>query len=107
MDLIDNDGMNRAQNLPASLTGEQEVKRFGSRDQDMGRPAKHSLALAGRRVARADESADLRTIRPFLPSQIENLRERCPKITLNVIGQRSQGRDIDDVGLVPQFSSEC
>src|SRR5713226_8264078 len=107
MDFIDDDRLHGAQNLPASLSGEQEIKRFGSGDQDVRWLSKHSLALAGRRVARADESADLRTIRPFLTSQLENLRERSLKITLNVVGQRSQGGDIDDVGLVPQFSREC
>src|SRR5260370_3673128 len=107
MDFIDDDRMHGAQNLPASLTGEQEIKRLRRGDQDVRWLSKHPLALAGRRVTRADESPNLRTIRPFMAGKFENLRERSLKIALNIIGQRSQGRDIDDVGLVPQFSSEC
>ena len=53
MDLVDDDGVDRAQRL-ARVRGQQQVERFRRRDQDVGRLALEPGALARRRVAGAD-----------------------------------------------------
>ncbi len=53
VDLVDDDRVDAAQRL-AGVRGQQQVERFGRRDQDVGRLALKARALGLRRVAGAD-----------------------------------------------------
>ena len=57
VDLIDDAVRDAAQRL-ARLRRQQQVQRFGRRDQDVRRPAQQPLPLGGRRVAGADGDVD-------------------------------------------------
>ena len=102
MDLVDDDRPRRRQHLPARLGAEQHVERLGRRDDDVRRPLAHARALGLRRVAGADQRADLDV------RQIERLQlfadtgERQRQVLLDVVGQRLQRRNVDDQRLVGQ-----
>ena len=51
--LVDDDGPRGRQHAPPAPRRQQQVERFGRRDEDMRRPSAHARALALRRVARA------------------------------------------------------
>ena len=104
MDFVNDDGFGVAQDFPAPLAREEQIERLRRGHKDMGRPANHPLPLPGRRIPRAHQGADLRTIGPLLLNQAENLGQRLLQVALNVVGQGSQRRDIDNVGLLLQFS---
>jgi hypothetical protein len=59
VDLVDDGGADGGQHAPARVAGEHEVERLGCGHQDVGWAARHGRALAGGRIARADEDADL------------------------------------------------
>jgi hypothetical protein len=63
MDLIDDDRPHRAQHLPAAPGCEQYVKRLWRGHQNVRRLAEHRRPLALRRVASANQHADLRKLR--------------------------------------------
>ncbi len=56
---VDDDRAHGRQHAPARLRAEQDVERFGRRDDDMRRALAHLVALGLRRVARAHERANL------------------------------------------------
>src|SRR2546430_11191114 len=51
----------RSQHVARPLGREDEVQRFRRGDEDVGRPLHHLLALGRRRVAGADQGADVRS----------------------------------------------
>ena len=59
VNLVHDYGFDIAQNGPAALRREQDVERFGSRDQDVRRMLQHRPALVHERVAGADRGANL------------------------------------------------
>ena len=82
-----------AQHFAAALAGQQDVKRFGRRDQHMRRLAEHRGPLALRRVAGAHQDANLRQ----LGIHRRQLGQRSLQILLHVVAERPQRRDIEDV----------
>ena len=58
MDLIDDERTRRAQHPSSAFAGEQNVKRFGRGDDNVGRLLNHGRAILRRRVAGAHQGAD-------------------------------------------------
>ena len=75
--LVEDQRLDRPQHL-ARLRREDEEERLGRRDEDVGRLARHLLALLLRRVARADGNAELRA----------QTGQRAAKVALDVVVQR-------------------
>ena len=59
VNFVDDHGARRRQHLPAGLRAKQDVQRFGCGDHDVRWPLSHGGAFALRRVARANERADV------------------------------------------------
>ena len=102
MDLVDNDRSSRRQHFPARLGAEQHVKRFGRRDDDMRRALAHAGALGLRRVAGADQGADLDIGQIERFELLADTGERQRQILLDIVGQRFQRRNVNDQRLVRQ-----
>ena len=51
--LVEDQRPDLAQGLPAALRRQQNIEGLGRRDEDMGRPLRHRLPLARRRIAGA------------------------------------------------------
>ena len=97
VDLVHDDGIHMAQHLAAALRGKHEVERFRGGDEDVGRSPHYRLALRGGGVAGAHHRPDVRAGVPHLPRQLRDLRQGLLKVALDVVAQRLEGRDVDDV----------
>ncbi len=86
VDLVHDHGLHPGQDLPR-LRGHHQIERLGRRDQDVGRPPQHRRAVLLRRVAGAQADGDLGPD----PGQ------RRPQVALDVVGERLQRRDVDDL----------
>ncbi len=106
MDLVDDDGTRGCQHLPTRLRAEQDVERLGSGHDDVGRPLPHPVAFVLRGVAGADEGSNV-DIRQVKKTQLlANRRERCFEIEPDIVRQRFQRRDVNDVRLVGQAGAD-
>ncbi len=85
---------------------EQDVERFRRGDDDMRRAPAHALALARRRVAGAHPGADLDVGQALRAQRLADAGERRVEIRLDVVRQRLERRDVDDLRLVRQPSFE-
>ena len=102
VNLIDDDGPDRPQHLPAALRRQQQEQRFRRRDQDMGRRAEHGGALGlagiagphGRRDPRRGDAQRFRALRDAAARQRE--------ILVDVGAERLERRHVDDSDLVGQ-----
>ena len=83
--LVEDHGLDAAQRFPP-LRGEQQVERLGRRDEDVGRPTQHPLAVALRGVARAYSHDELRA----------QARERPTEVPLDVVVQGLQRGDVEE-----------
>src|SRR5262249_48430339 len=108
VDLVDDGGLGAAENSPAVLRREQDVKRLRRRNEDVRRPADHRLALGRGRVARPDGDANLRKLqkKPLRFGELHDAGERDTEILLDVVAERLQRRHVDDAGAVLEAASE-
>ena len=106
MNLVYDHGLDIAQDRAALVGSQQNVERFGSRNQNVRRPLQHGPPLVRERVAGADRRANFRHQQPALPRQSEDLSQRHFKILLDVVAQRLQRRDVENFGAVRQISSQ-
>ena len=97
VDLVDDDGADMAEVLAGFAGGEQQVERLGRGDEDVRRVAQHARALAGQRVAGADAGADRRAEIAARGGELLDLGERPVEVLLNVVGERLERRDVDDL----------
>ncbi len=100
VDLVDDHGPGRSQHLPAGFGAEQDVERFGRGHDDVRRALAHAQALAGRRVAGAHPGPDLDVRQTLGLQRVADAGERGFQIALDVVRERLQRRDVDDLGLV-------
>ena len=68
----------------------------------MGWPAAHALPLSCGRIACAHPSADIDIAQALLPQHRTDAGQRSVEIFADVVRQRLQWGDVDDLGLVPQ-----
>ena len=123
MDLVQNQRVDVCEAAPAPGGGQQDVQRFGGRDQDVGRLFRHFLPLGLRRIATAEPHTDLRKFANFLREEIQrwlpfpidpfkseaggqgnDLLQRAGQVFLDVVGQRLEWGDVDHLIGVWQLS---
>src|SRR6185369_15656709 len=98
MDLVENERASRFQHPPSAFAGQQNVKRLRRGDNDVRRTLRHRGAFSSGRVAGANQGANV-----YL-GQAEGLEfrlnslQRDLEISLHVIAESFQWRDVDDVG---------
>ena len=78
----------------ALFGGQQNVKRFRRRDQNMRRPLLHRAALVHQRVAGAHGRANFRHQISALPRKLQNFAQRRVQIFLNVVAECFQRRNV-------------
>ena len=100
VNLVDDHGAGAGQHLPPALAREQDVQRFGRRDDDVGETPAHPLALKLRCVSRAHRAADSRLRQAHAFQLGTDPFERYFEVALNVVGERLQRRYVDDARLV-------
>ena len=102
MDFVDDHRAHRAQHLAAGLRREQDVERFGRRDEDVRRRAAHARPLALRRVASAHGRAYRRVAEHLRRKLAADAVERRAQVLLDVVRQRLERRDVEHLRLVAQ-----
>ena len=103
VDLVDDYGLDIAQNGAAAVCGEQNVERLGRGDQDVRRTLEHLAPLFHQRVAGAHGGANLGHQEAALGGQRQNLAERAVEVLLDIVAERLQRRDVQDFGAVVQI----
>src|ERR1700722_10640867 len=106
VNLVDDYSLNIAQDDAALLGREQNVKRFGGSDENVRRAFEHSLPVFHQSVTRANRGSNCRHQQAALARHLQNFSQRNLKILLNVIAQRFERRNIEDLSAVLQFASE-
>ena len=102
VDFVDNDGADTAENLAAFGSRQKQVKRFGSRNENVGRPAKHCLAVASGSVARSHRNSYGRQLAESCFSFRGDFFERNLQVTVDVIAERLQRGNIENLRFVRQ-----
>ena len=95
VDLVDDQRVEAAERL-AGVRGQQQVERLRRRDDDVGRLADEAGALAGRRVAGADQDAGHADRLAPARRGLRDAGDRRPQVALDVDGQRLERGDVDD-----------
>ncbi len=85
MDFVDDNGPGRRQHGAARFRAQKDVERLRRRDDDMGRPAAHTVALARRRVACPDPGPDLDFRQALRPQDLADAGQRHLQIALDVV----------------------
>src|SRR6476646_6156651 len=98
MNFIDNHRLDTAEDLATASGRNHEIQGFRSRDQYLGRPPDHPLALRLRRVAASHRRRDPWELEPHLGRYLPDLLERSVEIALYVVSQRFEGRYVEDFG---------
>ena len=106
VNFIHDDGLNIAQNGSTSFRSQQDVKRLRSGDQNVRRTLQHRAALVHQRVAGADGGTNLGHQQTAFARHLKNLAQRPFKIFLNVVAQRLQRGDVENLGAVVQISCQ-
>jgi len=107
VDLVDDHRAGRRQHRTARLRAEQDVERLGRRHHDVRRPAAHAVALAGRGVARAHPGADVHLRQTLRLEALADAGKRRFQVALDVVRQRLERRDVDDLGFVLEAAVEA
>jgi hypothetical protein len=106
VDLVDDDGTRGRKHFPARRGAEQDVERLGRRHHDVRRRARHSHPLGCGRIARSHPRADLHVRQPERTQLRADARERRREVPIDVVGERLQRRDVDDLRLILQLACE-
>ena len=93
--LVDDHVLDVAQDL-ARLARQQEVQALGCRDEDVGRSAGDLPPVLAGRVARPAGDGDRRSCLTELLGGESDAGEGGSEISLDVVGQRLERRDIED-----------
>ena len=107
VDFVDDHGAGSREHLAPGLRAEQDVKQFRRRYQDVGRPPAHPLTLGRRRVAGTHPRADLDVSEPPPNELLPDAGQRRLQVAVNIVRERLQRRDIDNVGRVGQIPFEA
>ena len=107
VDFVDDHGPGVREHRAPGLRAEQHVKRFRRRHQDVRRAAAHPLALGGGRVARSDPGADFDIRKPAPAQSLADAGQRRLEIPMDVVRQRLERRDVDDLRRVGERRLEA
>ena len=97
MNLIYDYCLNPRKHAPPTDRGEHYVKRLGRRDEHMRRLANHARARRRGRITRAHGHANLGKRLTGRGEALLQLRQRPLKVPLNVVVERFQRRDVQDM----------
>ncbi len=97
VDLVDDDGLDAAEELAGFGGGEEDVEGFGGGDEDVRRMPEHGRAVFGESVAGADGGADLRGEVAAFEGKLLDLAEGLFEVLLDVVGEGFEGGDVDDL----------
>ena len=100
VDLVDDNGSNRAQHLSAAVRGEEEKQRFRRRHEDVRRRPHGCGAFRLRRVAGADPRRDPRGAQARRFCHPTDGGPRLRKVLVDVGAQRLQRRNVNDSNLI-------
>ena len=106
MNLIQYHRLNGLEHATTGLRCQQYVQRLRRRDEDVGWTPPHPRPLALGRVPRADHGANRCVGESALQQHVANTDQRYLQVLLNVVGQRLQGRYVEDTSLVLQAALE-
>ena len=106
MDLVDDHRPRRRQHRAAGFGAEEDVERLGRGHHDMRRAPAHPIALARRRVAGPDEGPNGYVGQPERGEPVANAFDRRFQIAFDVVGERLERRDVDDLRLVFQLTRQ-
>src|SRR6185369_13619602 len=96
VDLVYDDGLHVSQRLASPGRREDEVERFGRRDENVRWAAEHLRPLAGWRVAGPHLNPDGLGEEAFLGRELVDGLERTEQILLDVVAERLEGGHVDD-----------
>ena len=100
VDLVHDDGARGLEHGAAGLGAQQDVERLRGRHHDVRRGASRAVALGLRRVARAHPGADVDVGEALLAQRRADSRQRRLQVALDVVGERLERGDVDDLRLV-------
>ena len=106
VDFVDDDRPGGREHRAAGLGAEQNVKQFRRRHQDVRRAAAHAHAFGSRSVAGSDPGADFDVRKPALAQPLADAGQRRLEIAVDVVRERLERGDVDDVGRVGQAAVE-
>ena len=109
VDLVDDDRSRGRQHAAARFGAEQDVERFRRGDEDVRRAAAHALRARLRAYRRCAPSVRISTSgRPCARKASRMPASGASRLSLDVVRQRLQRRDVDDLRLVRERpSSPC
>ena len=102
VNLVDDHGAHAAEHAASAHGRQHDVQRFRRRDEDVRRLAKHARARRLRCVAGAHGDANLRERLAGRVEALAQLGERPLEVALNVVVQRFERRDVEDLHRVRQ-----
>ena len=102
VNFVHDHGADGSQHLARLHGGEQDEERLGGGDQDVRPVAGHALALPLRGIAGAQRGADGRQLDAALAGQGGDLGQRDFEVLVDVVAERLERRDVNDLGLVGQ-----
>ena len=107
VDLVDDHGARGREHRAAGLRAEQDVERLRRGHDDVRRAAAHAVALARPAACRrcAPRCGSRRPAGPA-PQRRADAGERRFQVALDVVRERLERRDVDDLGLVRQPAVE-
>ena len=100
VDLVDDHGARGREHPAPGLRAEQDVERLRRRHHDVRRALARAIALALRRVAGAHPGADVDVRQALRAQRLADAGQRRLQVALDVVGQRLERRDVDDLRLV-------
>ena len=104
MDLVHDHCAGGRQHFASRGARRQDIKRFRRRHQNMRRTAFHFFPLRLRRITAAHPGANVDIGIMQTLELRANSGKRCDEIFLDVVGQRLQRRDVDQLYFVAEFS---
>ena len=102
VDLVDDDVPHVLERQPEPLSRQDDEQRLRRGDEHVRRLACHRLPFALRRVARAHHRPDHRQLQTHSLGVLANAAQRLEEVLLDVVVERFQGGDVENVHLIAQ-----
>src|SRR4029077_6578452 len=107
VNFIDDDSLDGFEDFAALCRGEEDVQRFGRRDQDVRGAGKHGAAFVCEGVASAYRGTDFGHEQAALSCEVQDFSEWRLQVFLNVVAEGLERRDVEDLSAVGQISRKC
>lgn len=107
VDFVDDEGACAGQHLAAARAREQQVQALGCRDEDVWGRARHGGAFARGCVARAYAGSNPVLLQAHVVEHPVDAVERAVQVAVDVVAQRLERGDVDDVCAVLEQAFEA